>query len=88
MENNKKKGFADLEDCLYGQLDRLSNSNLRSDELGLEIDRAKAITDTATQIVKIKQTQLRSVELLVRSGQDLPQGNAARLLAGGGENGK
>lgn len=43
--------LGDLNNYLFEQLKRLSNENLKGDNLKEEIERAKAITQVATQII-------------------------------------
>ena len=73
----------DLNYYLFEQLDRISNDDLQGEELDRELARAKAITDTATQIIKQSQTQLRAAELFVKAGKELP--DTAHSLLGAGE---
>lgn len=41
----------DLNDKLFSQLDRLNDGNLKGDELKAEIERSKAISSIATNII-------------------------------------
>jgi len=77
------KNIKDLDYYLYEALDRISNDDLQGEDLDRELARSKAITDTATQIIKGKQTQLRAAELFVKAGKELPQ--TAQILLGLGE---
>lgn len=43
--------LGDLNNYLFEQLERLSNENLKGDNLKEEIERAKAVTQVATQII-------------------------------------
>lgn len=43
--------LGDLNEHLFKQLERLSNKDLKGDELKEEIERAKAVTQVATQII-------------------------------------
>lgn len=79
-----EREIKDLNYYLFKQLDRISDDNLKGEDLDREVTRAKSLTDTATQIIKQRQTQLRAAELFVRSGKDLPQGETMILLLGGG----
>ena len=74
----------DLNYYLFEQLDRITNDDLKGEELELELARSKAITDTATQIIKNQQTQLRAAELFVKCGKELPENNNMKMLIGGG----
>ncbi len=46
-----KNTLGDLNNHLFAQLERLSEEELKGDELREEISRAKAITDVAEQII-------------------------------------
>lgn len=79
-----KNSLKDLNYYLYEQLDRLTNDDLKGDDLEKEIGRAKAVTDTATQIIKNTQSQLRAAELFIKSGKELPANNTMNQLLIGG----
>lgn len=46
-----KNTLGDLNNYLFAQLERLSDKNLKGEELKEEINRAKTISDVATQII-------------------------------------
>lgn len=46
-----KNTLGDLNNHLFAQLERLSDEDLKGDKLQEEIERAKAINQTATQII-------------------------------------
>lgn len=46
-----KNKLSDLNNHLFAQLERLGNEDLKPEELALEIDRGKAITSVAQQVI-------------------------------------
>ena len=59
-----KNSLADLNEYLFGQLDRLSDDSLSGDQLQEEIERSEAITKTASMIVENAKTQIKAAEVL------------------------
>lgn len=60
--------LGDLHDCLFAQLQRLSDNNLKGDDLIEEINRSKAVTniaatiiDNASLVLKVKIAQSESI---------------------------
>ena len=47
----KKNTLADLNDHLFAEIERLSDEELKGEELAQEISRADAITAVATQVI-------------------------------------
>lgn len=47
-----RTGINDLNEYLFAQLDRLSNEDMTKEQLEIEINRAKAITNTARTIIE------------------------------------
>ena len=62
----------DLNKYLFQQMERLNSMNVKDENLNIEIERAKAIALTASQIISNVNTQLR-VEY-AKSQLSLPQG--------------
>ncbi len=57
------KNLADLNEILFAQLDRLSNPELKGDELTAEINRTEAITKVAGQFINSANTTLNALKL-------------------------
>lgn len=68
MANNK---LADLEDHLFAQIERLDDEKLSGEDLNKEVNRAKAISGLATQIINSRKLTLEAVKL-VASGNCRP----------------
>lgn len=74
-----KNKLTDLNDHLFAQLERLSDEDLKGDELKAEVQRSQAVTGVANQIIEnasivLKAEQLRSDGLI----KDVP-----KLIGGG-----
>ncbi|PSA91506.1 hypothetical protein C6370_18420 [Bacillus atrophaeus] len=52
--------LGDLNNHLFAQLERLSDEDLKGEELSQEIHRAKAVSDVATQIISNGSLVLRA----------------------------
>jgi len=52
----------DLNNHLFAQLERLSDEGLSGEELNHEINRAKAVTDVATQIISNSSLVLKAMQ--------------------------
>ena len=80
-EGRMTKGtLMDLNDHLFAQLRRLGDERLSEDALKTEIERARAVTGVAQQVIASANAALRTVELkdrLAGGGSDMP-----RLLGG------
>lgn len=63
MARNK---IADLNDHLFAQLERLNDEDLNQEDLDKEIDRAKAISGIANQIINANKLTLEAVKLVSR----------------------
>ena len=59
-----KNSLTDLNEYLFNQLDRLSNSDLNGELLKAEIERSDAISKTAGMIVENAKTQIKAAEVL------------------------
>lgn len=58
-----KNTLGDLNMHLFAELERLGDEDIKGEELNEEIDRAKAITSVATQIISNGNLVLKSMEL-------------------------
>ena len=67
-KNNIHNQLTDLNDFLFGEMERLDNPDLTDDELKTEILRSKSMTEISGQIISIHQTQIRKVEVMCEYG--------------------
>lgn len=58
-----KSTLGDLNNHLFAQLERLGDEDLTGDELAEEINRAKAVTGVASQIISTGSLVLESIKL-------------------------
>ena len=58
-----KNTLGDLNMHLFAELERLGDEDIKGEELVAEIDRARAITSVATQIINNGNLVLKSMEL-------------------------
>lgn len=61
MARNK---LTDLNDHLFAQLERLGDEDLTTDEVQTEVQRAKAITGLASQIINNARVTLDAVKMV------------------------
>lgn len=54
--------LAALNDMLFQQLETITNTDLKEDELEIEIKRTKAVTDIATKIVDNAKLELEALK--------------------------
>lgn len=59
-----KNKLTDLNNHLFDQLERLNDPELKGEELSSEIERAKAITGIATQIVNGTKVTVDAMKLM------------------------
>lgn len=78
----KKNTLADLNDHLFAEIERLSDEDLKGEELAQEIGRADAITAVATQVIANGQLVLKSCQFRDSQWSDNPI--IPRMLSGGG----
>lgn len=74
-----KNTLLDLNDHLFEQMERLNDDELTEDELKKEVERAKAMTGIATQIVGTANLVLEAIK--INAGVDT-ENRVPRLLLG------
>lgn len=79
--------LTDLNNHLFAQLERLNDTDLTGDDLKTEIDRAKAVSSVATQIVQTAKITVDAMKL-VGSGRIEKSEIQSLLLEGGTKQGK
>jgi hypothetical protein len=70
--NRMGKTLSDLNDVLFAQLDRLSESDLSGEKLQDEIHRSKAISGVAREVVENAKLALEAQRSLGGSGKTAP----------------
>mgnify|MGYP003594747829 CR=1 FL=1 len=68
---NMKNKLSDLNDHLFAQLERLSDEDLTGENLAEEINRARAVTCVATQIIENGNLALRAETFIQEYGLNL-----------------
>ena len=79
-----KNKLTDLNDHLFMQLERLNDENLEGEALQTEIERSRAVSGVAKDIVSNAALQLDALKLKAEY-QGLQQGDMPLLLAGDGK---
>lgn len=59
-----KNKLADLNDHLFAQLERLGDEDLKGDDLVQEIERARAVSGVATQVISNASLALKAAEFV------------------------
>ena len=79
--------ITDLNAYLFEQLDRLTNDDLKGEELDTEIKRAQAVSNTSRTIIQNSQLALNATKFLADQGCTITRDkNAAlQLLVGGSD---
>lgn len=76
-----KNTLGDLNNILFEELERLNDDELKGEELQQEMNRAKAITGVATQVVMNARTVLDAAKF--QDDRLDADGTVPRLLTGG-----
>ena len=74
-----KNTLGDLNNHLFAQLERLSDEDLRGDDLQEEIERSKSITSVSTQIINNGNLVLRAEQMKKEYGE---KENIPKMLTG------
>lgn len=61
----------DLNNHLFAQLERLGEEDISSDKLEIEINRSKAITTIASNIVESSKVTIEAMKIMEKSGIDI-----------------
>lgn len=77
-----KNKITDLNNHLFAQLERLSDEDIKGDELKAEIDRAKAVTAVSSQIIQSGSLALKAEELKLEYGGYKEEIHMPTLLEG------
>ena len=78
MSNN----LGDLHNCLFAQLQRLSNDDLKGEKLAEEISRSKAVTDIAATIIDNASLVLKAK---IAQGESIAANKSLPKMLEGGE---
>ncbi|SIQ14630.1 hypothetical protein [Marinobacterium stanieri] len=79
-----KNKLSDLNDHLFAQLERLGDESLKGDALANEVDRSRAVTSVAKEIISNASLQLDAVKLKAEY-MGLKQDDVPLLLNGKGD---
>lgn len=77
-----KNGFTDLENILFEQLERLND--LTPDEINTDLGKAElkrsyAVQKTARELINVKATAIRAMEIMDRAGITVEEPKMLRL---------
>lgn len=65
--------MGDLNNHLFAQLERLGDETMDADQTKMEIERARAMTGIAQQVIANANTVLRAAEFSDMSGRETPK---------------
>lgn len=68
-----KNTMGDLNNHLFAQLERLGDESMDPEQTKMEIERARAMTGVAQQVIANANTVLRAAEFSDMSGQAAPR---------------
>lgn len=77
-----KNGFTDVESILFEQLDRLNDltpEEINTDLGKAELKRSYAVQKTAREIINVKATAIRAMEIMDRAGIAMEEPKMLRL---------
>lgn len=63
--------ISDLNNHLFSQLERLGDESLNTEELQKEIERSKAITQIASQLVESAKVSVDAMKIMEKAGIDI-----------------
>lgn len=66
-----KNKISDLNNHLFEQLERLNDSDITQDQLQLEINRSRAMTDIADKIIESSKVTIEAMKILEKGGMDV-----------------
>ena len=81
-----KNKLLDLNDHLFAEIERLSDEDLKGEELQEELERAKALSDVSEKIINNASLILKAVHEQNEYG--LASKNVPEMLTGGIKNGE
>lgn len=75
-------GLGDLQNFLFGQLERLDNPDLSPEELKQEISRSEAMAKIAGKAIENAQTVIKAQTMYSRSEVYMPEAERPKMLEG------
>lgn len=77
-----KHALNDLNDYLFGELDKLTNDDLVGEDLTSEVNRAKAVVSIADTLIASYNTELSAARLVAEYGSEQVASEVGQLLLG------
>lgn len=68
---SSKNKISDLNNHLFAQLERLNNDDISCDQLQLEINRSKAISEVADMIIESSKVTIEAMKIMEKGGMDI-----------------
>ncbi len=78
-----KNKLSDLNNHLFAALERVNDEDLAQEDLAKEIERAKAVSQIATQVIANAKLGLDAAAFLKGCGRDYDSASAVLRLTGG-----